>query len=115
MYFCDVISLLAQVFIVSFDRSYKEVSKKKYWTFSITQFLWYDCTFKNQHSVPVTLTFDLWKSIHNDPISVLYEVQIDISTNSREIKYQNVGIGILYVKRRTRQKWREMTADRHQM
>ena len=27
-YFCDVISLLAQVFIVSFDRSYKEVSTK---------------------------------------------------------------------------------------
>ena len=29
-YFCDVISLLAQVFIVSFDRAYKEVSTKKY-------------------------------------------------------------------------------------
>ena len=27
-YFCDVISLLAQVFIVSFDREYKEVSTK---------------------------------------------------------------------------------------
>ena len=27
--FCDVISLLAQVFIVSFDRAYKEVSTKK--------------------------------------------------------------------------------------
>ena len=26
--FCDVISLLAQVFIVSFDRAYKEVSTK---------------------------------------------------------------------------------------
>ena len=30
-YFCDVISLLAQVFIVSVDRAYKEVSTKKYW------------------------------------------------------------------------------------
>ena len=29
-YFCDVISLLAQVFIVSVDRAYKEVSTKKY-------------------------------------------------------------------------------------
>ena len=28
--FCDVIYLLAQVFIVSFDRAYKEVSTKKY-------------------------------------------------------------------------------------
>ena len=26
--FCDIISLLAQVFIVSFDRAYKEVSTK---------------------------------------------------------------------------------------
>ena len=29
--FCDVISLLAQVFIASFDRAYQEVSTKKYW------------------------------------------------------------------------------------
>ena len=28
--FCDVISLLAQVFIVSVDRAYKEESTKKY-------------------------------------------------------------------------------------
>ena len=28
-YFCDVIFLLAQVVIVSFDRTYKEVSAKK--------------------------------------------------------------------------------------
>ena len=69
--FCDVISLLAQVFIVSVDRVYKEVSTKNI-----------------------------------DPISVLYEFQIDISTNSWEIKYQNMGIGLLHVKRRTRQKWR---------
>ena len=30
VFFCEVISLLAQVFIVSFDRAYKEVSTKKY-------------------------------------------------------------------------------------
>ena len=29
LFFCDVISLLAQVFIVSFDRAYKEVFMKK--------------------------------------------------------------------------------------
>ena len=46
--FGDVINLLAQVFIVSFDRAYKEVSTKTYWKFSMAQFLWY-----------VTLTFDL--------------------------------------------------------
>ena len=34
-YFCDVISVLAQVFIVSFDRAYKEVSTKH-----IANFLW---------------------------------------------------------------------------
>ena len=77
----------------------------------MAQFLWYDCTFKKQCTVPVTLTFDLWKSmffqwIDNDPISVLHEFQIDISTNSWEIKYQNTGIGLLHVKRRTRLKWR---------
>ena len=104
---CDVISLLAQVFIVSVDGAYKEVSTKTYWKFYMAQFLWsYDCTFKKQCTVPVTLNFDLWKLIENDPISVLYEFQIDISTNSWEIKYQNMGIGLLHVKRRTRQKWR---------
>ena len=29
-YFCDVISLLAQVFMVSVNRAYKEVSTRKY-------------------------------------------------------------------------------------
>ena len=77
----------------------------------MAQFLWYDCTFKKQCTVPVTLTFGLWKTIifqwiDSDTISVLYEFQIDISTNSWEIKYQNMGIGLLHAKRRTRQKWR---------
>ena len=74
----------------------------------MAQFLWYDCTFKKQCTVPVTLTFDLWKSMcfYNDPISALYKFQIDISTNSWEIKYQNMGLGLLHVKRRTRKKWR---------
>ena len=77
----------------------------------MAQFVWYDCTFKKQCTVPVTLTFDLWKSmffqwIDNNPISVLYEFQINISTNSWEIKYQNIGVGLLHFKRRTRQKWR---------
>ena len=30
VFVCDVISLLAQVFIVPVDRAYKEVSTKKY-------------------------------------------------------------------------------------
>ena len=58
-----LISLLARVFIVSFDRAYREVYTKKYWKVSVLQFLWYDCTFKNLCTVPVTLTFDLWRSI----------------------------------------------------
>ena len=59
--FCDVISLLASVFIVSSNRVSKEVSMI---FFSMVQFLWYDCTFKTQYTVPVTLTFDLWRSIY---------------------------------------------------
>ena len=46
--------------------------------------------------------------IDNNPIRVLCEFQIDISTNSWEIKYQNMGIGLLHAKRRTRKndvKW----------
>ena len=62
--FCDVISLLALVFIVSSNRVSKEVSMKKNWNFSMAQFLWYNYTFKNQDTVPVTLTFDLWRSIY---------------------------------------------------
>ena len=62
----------------------------------MAQFLWYDCTFKKQCTVPVTLTFDLWMSIifqciEYNPISILYKFQNDISSNSWEIKYQNIG------------------------
>ena len=69
---------------------------KKNWNFSMAQFLWYDCTFKKQCTAPVTLTFDLWRSlffhwIESHPRSVLYKFEIDISSNSREIKYQNIG------------------------
>ena len=63
----------------------------------MAQFLWYDCTLKKQCTVPVTLTFDLWMSMFFQWLdSVLYEFQIDISTNSWEIKYQNMGIGVLH-------------------
>ena len=51
-YFCGVISLLAQVFIVSSNR----VSYEK--KMAMAQFLWYDCTFKKQCTIPVTLTFE---------------------------------------------------------
>ena len=67
----------------------------------MAQFLRDDCTFKKQCTVPVALTFDIWRSffwrIDNDPISVQYEFQTDISTNSREIKYRNMDIGLLRV------------------
>ena len=58
--FCAVISLLAQVFIVS---------SNKYWNFSMSQFLWYDCAFKKQCTVPVTLTVILWKSMFFSELS----------------------------------------------
>ena len=62
----------------------------------MAQFLWYDCTLKRQCTIPVILTFDLWRSIFVQwieyiPISILYKLQIDISSNSWEIKYQNIG------------------------
>ena len=69
---------------------------KKNWNFSKAQFLWYDWTFKKQCTVSVTLTIDLWRSmffqwIEHHPINILHKFQIDISSNSREIKYQNIG------------------------
>ena len=42
---------------------YPLVSTNKYWKFSVSEFLWYDCTLKNQCTVCVTLTYDLWRSI----------------------------------------------------
>ena len=68
----------------------------------MAQFLWYGCTFKKQCTVPVTLTFDLWRSIENNPISILYQFKIDISSSSpsdvckncsvvNKISYQNIG------------------------
>ena len=55
--FYDVISLLAQVFIVSFDRAYKDTTK------NIKNVLWLSLcdmtTLKKQCAVPVTLTFDI--------------------------------------------------------
>ena len=105
--FCDVISLLAQVFIVSVDRAYKEVSKKKF--YGSVFVIWLYLQKAKYHPCdldlwPIKVNFVRW--IDNDSISVLYEFQIDISTNSWEIKYQNMSIGLLHVKRRTRQKWR---------
>ena len=35
----------------------------------MAQFLWYDCTFKKQYTVPVTLTFDIWRSIYFSELS----------------------------------------------
>ena len=55
----------------------------------MSQFLWYDCTLKNNVPSLWHLAYD--GNFDYDPISVLYKVQIDISTNNREIKYQNIG------------------------
>ena len=99
--FCDVISLLAQICIVSFDRAY---SLQK----NIDNFLWLSFCDNVPSMWPWPFTYEgqffIW--IDYDPISVLYTFQIDICTNSREIKYRNMGIGLLHVKRNTRQKWR---------
>ena len=109
--FCDFISLLARVFIVSVDRAYKEVYTKKaknknfygsvfvIWLY-LQKAMYRPC---DLDLWPIKVNFFRW--IDNDPISVLYSFQIEISTNSWEIKYQNMGIGRLHVKRRTRQKF----------
>ena len=115
--FCDVISLLAQVFIVPFEKAYKRVVCKKNFYGSVFDIRLYLRKAKYRpcdlNLWPMKVNVFQW--IDNDPVSVLYEFQIDISTNSWEIKYQNMGIGLLHVKRRTRQKWRSMTSDRHQI
>ena len=99
--FCDVISLFAQFFIISIDRACKEVSTRKYLKIFYGSVLWYDYLQKAMYR-PCDL--DLWHMevncfvwIDNDPISVLYQIQTDISTNSREIKYLNMGLCLLHV------------------
>ena len=98
-------------FIVSVDRAYKEVSTKKILkiVYGSVFVIWLYL----QKAMYRPCDIDLWPMkdnffqwIDSDPISVLYKFQIDISTNSWEIKYQNMGLGLLHVKRRTRQKWR---------
>ena len=37
----------------------------------MAQFLWYNYTFKKQDTVPVTLTFDLWRSIYFSELSTI--------------------------------------------
>ena len=61
----------------------------------MAQFLWYDYLQKAMHR-PCDL--DLWPMevniflcIEYNPVSILYKFQINISSNSREIKYQNIG------------------------
>ena len=67
--FCDVISLLALEFIVSSKRGNKQVPMKKNWNFSMAQFLRYDCTFIEQYTITVTLTFDIWRSIYSGELT----------------------------------------------
>ena len=88
MYFCGVISLLALVLIVSFDRTYKEVFTEKYWQVFV---IWLP---SKSNVVPLWP----WR------ISILYKFQINISSNSREIKYQNIGRTHRHTDRQTRSK-----------
>ena len=62
----------------------------------MAQFLWYP-----EKTMYRPCDLDLWPMkvklcwwIDYNPISVLYEFQIDISTNSREIKYRNIKIWV---------------------
>ena len=95
----------------SFYRAYKEVSTKKILkiVYGSVFVIWLYL----QKAMYRPCDIDLWPMkefffqwIDNDPISVLYEFQINISANSWEIKYQNMGIGLLNVKRRKCHKWR---------
>ena len=72
--FCDVISLLARVFIVSFDRAYKEVSKKNIENFLSRSFCDMTVPYKNRCTVRVTLTYEgqlffgNWLSAYKCPV-----------------------------------------------
>ena len=90
--FCDVISLLAQVFILSSNRVSEEVSMKFFYGSVFVIWLYF------QKAMNRPCDLDLWHMkvnffewIENNPISILYQFQIDISSSSREIKYQNIG------------------------
>ena len=52
--FCDVISLLASVFIVSSNRVSKEVFMEIIWNFSMAQFVWY------QKAIYRPCDLDIW-------------------------------------------------------
>ena len=93
--FGDVIYLLAQVFIVSVHRAYKEVSKK---ILKIVYGYFFGIWLYLQKAMYRPCDIDLWpikdnffQWIDSDPISVLYEFQIDISTNSWENKIPKYG------------------------
>ena len=103
--FCDVISLLAQVFILPSNRVSKEVSMKKK-----KKILWLsfcDMAVLSKSKIPSLwpwpLTYEgqyiLW--IEYNHISNLYKFQIDISSNSRAIKYQNISRTHRYTDRHT--------------
>ena len=69
----------------------------------MAQFLWYDCTFKNICTVPVTLTYEgqlflvNWLSAYKCPAYIL-----DRYLN----RNMSIPVVLLHVKRNTRQKWR---------
>ena len=85
-----VTSFLCSLSFLLFHRI--EYPKRCLWkNNSITQFLWYDSTFKQKCTVPVTLTLTFFQWLEYNPIRILCKFQIDTSSSSREIKYQDIG------------------------
>ena len=95
-----------RIFVTSFLCSLKfllfyriEYPKRCLWK-KIEIFLWLsfcDMTVPSKSNVPslwpwpLTYEGQFFQCIEYNPISILYKFQIDISSNSWEIKYQNIG------------------------
>ena len=71
----------------------------------LTYFSWRHFSARNVPSLwPWPLTYEgqcFFQWIECNPISILYTFQIDISSNSREIKYQNIGRTHRHIDRQT--------------
>ena len=75
-----------------------EYPKRCLWKNKILWLSFCDMNVPSKNNVPSLWPWPLtlWRSIffqwiEYNPISILYKFQIDISSNSREIKYQNIG------------------------
>ena len=105
--FCDVISLLVQIFLVSFDRAYKGVSTNKYWKCSMSQFLWYDCTIYKSSFCDMTVPFTkaMYRPCDLDLCSLMFLLCHQIEYSKRclwkhlEIFYDSVLVIWLYLQK----------------